>query len=142
MTNLPNPHVVVATYREAVVEAIEGHRKPDEVYGAIKRIVSDLEELLKDPQFKDAALDAVGKFGKEGVSHFGLHLTIKSAAGRWDYKGVTRWLELENEKKEVEKIAKTNAETGGHGTDKYGVVIEAATYVPGGETVNCGKAKE
>lgn len=142
MITLPNPAVVIATYREAAVEAIEGHRKPDEVYAAAKRIINELEELLKDPQFKDAALEAVGKYGKEGVSYHGLHLTVKSAAGRWNYKGVTRWLELEKEIKEVEMIAKTNAETGARSADKYGIEVEPAVYVPGGDTVNCGKAKE
>lgn len=142
MITIPNPFVIIASYREAAVEAIEGHRKPDEVYGAAKRIIAELDELLKDPQFKDAALDAISKYGKEGVSHFGLHLTVKSAAGTWDYKGVTRWLELNKERKEVEQIAKTNAETGGQAVDKYGIVVEAATYTPGGDTVNCGKSKE
>lgn len=126
--------------QELAISVHNGYGDPAETYAILYSIGKACDEAIAS--VKEAAIDEVKKYGKEGVSHFGLTMTTKSAAGRWVYKGVAVHAELQARLKLVEELAQTAYRTGGGIADPDGQLVEPATYIPGGDTIVCNKLKQ
>lgn len=121
-------------------EAAEGHKDPSEVYAVLYKINKTLADCLA--MVKEAAVEEVAKYGKEGVVKNGLLLTSKAGAGRWNYKGVAAHVEQTQRLKEIEALAQAAYKTGAGIADKDGQYIEPAQYFAGADTIVCTKPKE
>jgi hypothetical protein len=117
-----------------------GTANPAETYALLYGISKTVEECIA--AIKEAAIEEVTKYGKDGVDHFGLHLTTKPAGGRWNFKGVSVHAELSARLKVVEELAQTAYRTGGGIADPDGQLIQPAMYLPGSDTIVCTKTKQ
>jgi hypothetical protein len=119
--------------RDAALRATDGHTSAAEAYAYLRAIDKVLQECLE--LVKPTAIDEVERYGQEGYAAHGLRLTVKSAAGRWSYRGVQAHAQAAAKLRLIEQLAQAATKTGGHITDDDGVVIEAATYTAGGTTL-------
>jgi hypothetical protein len=119
--------------RDAALRCTEGHANPAETYAYLRAIDRVLQECLE--LVKPAAIEEVERYGKDGYRGHGLHLTVKSAAGRWSYKHIHAHAHATARLRLIEQLAQAATKTGGHITDDDGVIIEAAQYTPGGTTI-------
>jgi hypothetical protein len=127
------------TIQDIALTVQNGTANPAETYALLYGISKTVEECMS--MIKESAIEEVAKYGKEGVTHFGLTLNTKSAGGRWNYKSVEVHNELTKKLKAVEELAQTAYRTGGGIADSDGQLIQPAMYMPGSDTIVCTKAK-
>lgn len=126
--------------RDQCLEARDQTGLAPETWAALKSIedlVGEMKEMLRDVTIMELA-----KYGKEGFSRGGYHMTVKPAAGTYKYTNNPNWVELNNKIKKVQEAAKLAARTKGMFIDDDGVIQQPAVYIPGSDTVNCQKVKE
>jgi hypothetical protein len=126
--------------QEIALSVENGTANPAETYALLYGISKTVDDCMA--MIKESAIAEVAKHGKEGVSYFGLHLSTKGSGGRWNYKSVEVHNELSKKIKMVEELAQTAYRTGGGIADPDGQVIQAAVYLPGGDTIVCTKTKQ
>ena len=123
--------------KDQCLEAREQTGLAPETWAALKTIEDTVKEM-KD-MLREVTILELEKYGKEGLTRNDLHMTVQSAAGKYDFSTVPRWVELEKERKKLEESAKLAARSTGLFVD--GVIVPAAVYIPGSYTVNCKKVK-
>lgn len=126
--------------RDQCLEAREQTALAPETWAALKSI-EDLVGEMKD-MLRDVTIMELEKYGKEGFSRGGYHMTVKSGAGKYNFKTVPEWVSLNDRMKKLEELAKLASRATGRLVDDDGVAIPPAVYIPGSYTVNCTKLKE
>lgn len=125
--------------QDLATKAVEGLTDPADTYLSLYTLRKTLDECIE--LVKTAAVDEVGKYGKEGFSKDGYRLVAQASAGRWDYKGVAKHRELQSQLKAVEALAQAAQKTGASIADENGVLIEPAYFKAGETTIVCTKNK-
>ncbi len=75
----------------------------------IRKAVEPIEKAVKQAAMKEA-VDAGAD--KEPVRYFGFEFRHKNGARRFEFKHIPAWVEIDEERKKIEKIAKTAEEMG------------------------------
>jgi len=97
-------------------------------------------EKLAGEARKQIQAQAVTEAQREGkqFTRMGFEVQCRAAAGRWDYKHIQEWEAKKFELSQLEEKAKwafKSAEKGITPIDDDGVIIEAAIYTPGADTI-------
>lgn len=97
-------------------------------------------EKLAGEARKQIQAQAVTEAQREGkqFTRMGFEIQCRSGAGRWDYKHIQQWEAKKFELSQLEEKAKwafKSAEKGITPIDDDGVIIEAAIYTPGADTI-------
>ena len=125
--------------QDLALAAFNGKRSSASTYAELYALREALDEAMAS--VKEAAIEEVRRYGGDGYTHGNLKLTVKSAAGRWSYKGVAAHAELTAKLKAVEGLAQAVAKSaGGQAVTEDGVVVDAATYTAGSDTIYTTKA--
>ena len=122
--------------KEAAKEVLEGNVNPLEFM--IK--VAAMEKALKDAkdQVKEYALEEFEKHNQKEVEMDGVKIS-KTSGGRYSYKHIEEWVNLNNLKKEIEKKSQEAYKAQMHGASVVtddGEVYEAAEFVPNKESIS------
>lgn len=111
-------------------------------YIELKRIFNVLEASIK--QIQPLALAEANKYGEKSFKAFGASITLKSNPGQWKYEGCDDvLLAAENLKKlqENSKNAYKLAIKGQVVVDDDSVIIPAAQYTPGADSISISEKK-
>ncbi len=119
--------------------ASTGYANPLRVYITLKRIETALEGAISEAQ--PLAIDEADNYGNGEHTAFGAKFNVKNAAGRWDFKGVSRWNELKSDLTNLEDGLKfaygARQKIGATSVDETtGEVEELPTYTPGKTTIS------
>tara|TARA_R100001530_G_C4225233_1_gene131112 strand:+ start:91 stop:501 length:411 start_codon:yes stop_codon:yes gene_type:complete len=73
-------------------------------------VLKEIEKKAKEYKSKidDIALDEITKYGREGTSIDGYSVSVRSAAGRWDFKHISEIQDLEKQLKELKEKHKAS----------------------------------
>lgn len=135
MTN-PIPNQI----RDLALQVMDlGSVSPEDAWVALHEIEAALKES-KD-MIKDAVVSNVSRT-KGGVVVGGLSLSVRPAAGKWDYSGCKVVMDRQALFEKAKELAQTQAKNGGIVATPDGEVIEGASYTPGADTVFVTKAKQ
>lgn len=117
-------------WREGSIDALA-------TFITLNRIAKMLDSL-KD-EVKPYAIDQAGQWHEKTFSYFGATIEKKSAAGRWDYKGIRAWTEAKANLQAIEERAKAayqaSQKFGMQTATQDGEEIELPAYVSGGEII-------
>lgn len=97
-------------------------------------------EKLAGEARKQIQAQAVTEAQREGkqFTRMGFEVQCRAGAGRWDYKHIPDWEAKKFELSQIEEKAKwafKSAEKGITPIDDDGVIVEAAIYTPGADTI-------
>jgi len=118
-------------------QAQDGEIPATEVYAELLAEQEYLEGKLAI--LKPLVLDELEKYPEKEVKLHGLTWQKKSAAGKWDYSGITIWNILKGRIKSVEETAKQVYKAAEAGqqmnvADENGEIIPPPNYTPGSNT--------
>jgi len=132
-----------------IATLIEGVEQGDvsayKSYIKLKEFESEMKKAIN--QIKEEALREVENRNGE-ATYDGFIIRTKNAAGRWNFKNIDKWKELESEKKKLENElkelykAKQSSYERGKGlnmADENGEVVTLPEYTPGSITLQVGK---
>ena len=120
---------------DIAISVMDGTRSPEHAYAELYRIKNAVEDAMKS--VKEEAITVVKRYGKDGFVTDDMKITVRNAAGRWDFSGVTSHASMRERLKVIETLAKAAAQTGAPVVDAAtGETIEPATYTEGSETLN------
>jgi len=109
-------------------------------------VLKEIEKKAKEYKcmIDDIALDEITKYGREGTEIDGYSVSVRSAAGRWDFKHINEIQDLEKELKQLKEKHKgsynqmlRNLTTLGEG----GEVIIPANFKSGKDIIVITKKK-
>lgn len=105
-------------------------------YVMMKEFEKDLALILK--QVQPLALEEAKTYENTSFEAFGAKITVKKAAGRWDFKHIPQWEKAKETLKDVEEKAKSAYNNKGFGmiVNEEGEVIEPANYTEGSEQIS------
>lgn len=119
--------------QEQLYAVLDGNAPALKTYINFKRVETELKEALE--AIKDQAMQEAEKYGKSFVED-GVHIEIRSAAGKWDYKHIPEWKELDRKMDELQKqlqfAYKAKATLVKEDT---GEILPMGKYIPGKETI-------
>ena len=116
-------------------DVLQGNTNPLDAFIFIKK----MEEVLKQVKdnIKDVAIDEAARHGGKTFAFGDAKVTLKSSAGRWNYKHIQSIIDKAAELKELQELHKSAANNKGATiVDSDGVIIEPAIYTDGKETIS------
>lgn len=124
-------------FEELTEKAKEGFESPLKAYIELKKEIDRLTKLQESIKM-DAIQEAANE--PEPFERFGANITyLNSAGSRWDFKGIPEWVELDNQRKELEdkhKKAYQMWKRGGSYIDnETGEVVTPAAYKDGNSAI-------
>lgn len=130
-----------------VVDAVKeaGTMQPLEGYIKLKRMEAAVAEALAE--LKDAAIAAASQYGKGEHEAFGAIIQCRAGGGRWDFKHLPWYTNLDMLMKSKQEMAKAayNAQQKMQPLPvdlETGEQVEPAVYMPGAETVSISLKKK
>lgn len=115
----------------------DGHVDALAAYITLSRIEKLIAEIKNE--IKPYAIDQSGQWHEKTFTYFGATIEKKSAAGRWDFKGVQAWNEAKATLSSIEERAKAAAQAaqkfGAAMVSEDGELLEGAVYTPGAEII-------
>jgi hypothetical protein len=115
----------------------EGYRDALPVIVKWRRMQKLLDEAIN--QIKEKAIDELSNYPKSTAEINGAKLEVRATAGRWNYKDISQWAELDAQRKQIEEKAKQAYNLKMKGIEAFdeetGELIESADYTPGKDTI-------
>lgn len=115
----------------------EGYRDALPVIVKWRKMQRILEEAIE--QIKEKAMDELSNYPKSTAEIDGAKLEVRATAGRWNFKEIGEWSELEKKRKEIEEQAKEAYKLKMKGIEAFdnetGELLEAADYTAGKDTI-------
>ena len=115
----------------------EGYRDALPVIVKWRRMQKLLDEAIN--QIKEKAIDELSNYPKSTAEINGAKLEVRATAGRWNYKDIIQWAELDAQRKQIEEKAKQAYNLKMKGIEAFdeetGELIESADYTPGKDTI-------
>jgi hypothetical protein len=130
--------LVKSVMEDGTMNALEG-------YVELKRLEAQVEVALG--QLKDGAIEQARTYGKGEHDAYGAVIQTKSGAGRWDFKHLPWYTNLDMMLKTKQEQAKAayNAQQKMQPLPvdiETGEEVQPATYTPGAETVSISLRKK
>lgn len=130
--------IVNAVMEEGTMQALEG-------YVQLKRLEAEVGAAID--MLKESAITAAAAYGKGEHEAFGAIIQCKAGAGRWDFKHLPWYTNLDMLMKSKQEMAKAayNAQQKMQPLPvdlETGEQVEAANYTPGAETVSISLKKK
>lgn len=115
-------------YAQLVEMAISGESNPLDLYIQLKAQEVAISEALE--MIKPLATQEADKYPENSFMAFGGRVEKKSVGARWDYSGVSEWVETKNRLAQIEAIAKVG------GADESGNEIQKAEKKEGAKSIS------
>jgi hypothetical protein len=127
---------------QALVDAVrDGFACPLETLASFKELIDIYTEASY--QIKGAALAECEKYGKEGKTYNGYHITIRNTGDRLDYSKDHVWNSFTEAAKQRAKLVKLASKDGAEIFDVDGDKVERVPVkTPGGEALTFKYIKE
>jgi len=135
-TSLHYDRETISTHVDTIITAIEeGHLNPLDAFVHLKYI-----NTLTEAARKKITAQAVAEAEKHGKTfdHEGAEITVKGAAGKWDYSDIPEIEQLEEDLKALKYLHRQAAgnKDGNNTVTRGGEIVEPAIYTPGGQTLS------
>ena len=120
-------------------KVLAGSLNPLEVYVTIKKVEEALKQAKKE--LLDLAVDEAAKYGTGSYSCYDADVTLKNAAGRWDFTEIPGIISKELELKALKDKHKAALKHEIVDTET-GELVQAPIFKPGRETISIKLKKE
>lgn len=123
--------------QELIDGVLNGDIDPLKAYIQLKAKEQAVKGALSIIQ--DHAIENANTYGEKTFKAFGAEITCKSAAGRWDYKHIPQIAKLNDQVKDLQKLAQDAYklyERGQAVVDLHGEVVEPAKFTPGKDIIS------
>ena len=120
-------------------KVLAGSLNPLEVYVTIKKVEEALKQAKKE--LLDLAVDEAAKYGTGSYSCYDADVTLKNAAGRWDFTEIPGIISKELELKALKDKHKAALKHEIVDTET-GELVQAPIFKPGRETISIKLKKQ